>query len=150
MSRFFHALVTSPLTPHEQDLVDRVLTGEQAGLFWEQDPIDQRHAYEVADRVEERLGHDVAAITAALLHDVGKRHSDAGAVGRSLATVFDTLHLPIPGGWRRYRDHEALGARDLELIGADPLTVAFARGRSYRPESIDPAVWEALVAADDA
>ncbi len=148
--RFFGVLVTTPLGPAEQDLVNDALTAEQCRLFWEQDPIDQRHAFEVFRRVGERLGDNSRAAVAALLHDVGKRHSDVGAVGRSLATVFDTLHLPLPEDWRRYRDHEALGAADLEDIGADELAVAFARGRTGRPQSVDPVVWDTLVAADDA
>jgi hypothetical protein len=148
--RFFGVLVTTPLGPADQDLVNNALTAEQARLFWEQDPIDQRHAFDVFRRVGEKLGDDTTAAAAALLHDVGKRHSDVGAIGRSLATVFDTVHLPLPEDWRRYRDHEALGAADLEEIGADELAVAFARGRAARPQSVDPVVWDTLVAADDA
>ncbi|MEA2002835.1 MAG: hypothetical protein U9N84_13255 [Actinomycetota bacterium] len=149
-TRFFGVLATTPLGPAEQELVNKALTAEQSRLFWEQDPIDQRHAFDVFRRVEERLSGDGEAATAALLHDVGKRHSDVGAVGRSLATVLDAIHLPLPGDWRRYRDHEALGAADLEEIGAGELVVAFARGRAGRPESVDPDVWDTLVAADDA
>ncbi len=142
--------MTTPLGPTEQDLVNNSLTAEQSRLFWEQDPIDQRHAFDVFHRVGESLGDDARAAAAALLHDIGKRHSDVGAIGRSLATVLDTIRLPLPEDWRRYRDHEALGAADLEKVGADELTVAFARSRAGRPQSVDPVVWDALVAADDA
>ena len=112
--------------------------------------MDQRHSYEVARRTEAVLGTDSAALTAALLHDVGKRHSRAGAIGRSLATLLDALRLPLPEDWRRYRDHERIGATELAEHGADPLTVAFAAGRRPQPAEVEGHVWEALVAADNA
>ena len=112
--------------------------------------MDQRHAYDVAQRVHSELGENGPAIKAALLHDVGKRHSDVGPIGRSLATVFDALRLPLPADWRRYRDHGELGAADLELIGADDLCVAFARGRFDPATAADQSTWDALVAADNA
>lgn len=149
-TRFLGAVTSSPLGPAAQAEVNAVLTEEQAALFWEQDPIDQRHAYEVAQRVRQRLGEDPSATKAALLHDVGKRHSSAGPIARSLATVLDTANLPLPADWRSYRNHEILGAMDLQEIGADLLAVAFARGRSDDDQSIDPNVWAALVEADNA
>ena len=111
--------------------------------------MDQRHAYEVARRTAGMLGEDKPALTAALLHDVGKRHSRAGAIGRSLATILDGLRLPLPADWRRYRDHEQLGAADLAEQGADPLAVAFASGHRPAGDEVDAHVWDALVAADD-
>ncbi len=119
-------------------------------LFWEQAAADQRHAYEVACRARERLGPDQLVTRAALLHDVGKRHVHMGAVTRTLATMGAAARLPLPGAWRRYRDHEALGAADLEAIGADPFVVAFARRVPAGDLGADAARWDALVAADDA
>lgn len=121
-----------------------------APLFWQQAAIDQRHAYDVARRTEAALGPNQEALTAALLHDVGKRHSDAGVIGRSLATLLDALGLPLPEDWSRYRSHEQLGSTELAEHGAAPLTVAFAAGARPDPGQVDPVVWEALVAADDA
>jgi hypothetical protein len=148
--RFFSVLRSTPLGPHDQDEVNALLAEPAAALFWQQDPIDQRHAFQVAQRVRQRLGEDRPALAAALLHDVGKRHSAAGPIGRSLATVLGALRLPVPPDWRRYLDHGELGAADLRAIGADALTVAFAAGRRGEDGEVRPEVWEALLAADDA
>jgi hypothetical protein len=126
------------------------LTADEAKLFWEQHPIDQRHAYSVAGRVAGMLGDHQDAFAAALLHDVGKRHSSAGPIGRSLATVADLAGVPLPPDWSRYRKHDELGAADLENIGAGPLSIAFAAGRKLPGDEIDAVVWDALRAADDA
>ena len=126
------------------------LSEAEAGLFWDQHSIDQRHGYVVAARVEGALGENREAVAAALLHDTGKRHSSAGAVGRSLATIADGLRLPLPADWRRYRNHGLLGASDLEAVGASRLSIAFARGHNNPSDEIDPDVWQALQTADDA
>jgi len=148
--RFFEVLWVRPLTLSEQAEVAGWLSGRAQELFWEQAAADQRHAYEVALRTRERLGPDPAATRAALLHDVGKRHVRLGAVSRTLATLAGATRMPMPGTWRRYQDHGALGAADLEAIGEAPLVVAFARRPYAPPEGIDGARWDALVAADDA
>lgn len=148
--RFFEVVTSRRLGPAEQAWVSRVLPPDLAELYWLQAPADQRHAYQVARRTEGTLGDDNAALTAALLHDVGKRHSRAGAIGRSLATILDFLRLPLPADWRRYRDHERLGAADLAAHGADPLTVAFAAGRRPGADEVEARVWNALIAADNA
>jgi hypothetical protein len=150
IKRFFGVLTTRRLSPAEQAWVNQVLRKDLAGLFWEQPAIDQRHSYQVARRTEAVLGDHPAALTAALLHDVGKRHSRAGVVGRSLATVLDVLRLPMPPDWRDYRDHERIGSAELAELGADPLTVAFAAGQRPDPDTVKTRVWDALVAADDA
>jgi hypothetical protein len=85
-------------------------------------------------------------VAAALLHDVGKAASDIGPFARSLATLCDTVRLPVPERWQSYRDHGALGAATLVAAGARPLAVAFAAGEPTG----DPDVWQALVAADEA
>ncbi len=143
-------LASRPLSPIEQMSVAASLSAAEAGLFWEQKPIDQRHAYTVAVRVEGSVGEDPEAVAAALLHDIGKRHTSAGLIGRSLATVADMAGMPLPTDWRRYRNHGSLGSADLEGIGATGLSVAFAAGDNRPPAGTDPTVWEALHAADDA
>lgn len=146
--RFFGVLASKPLGPGDQDYVNGVLPRDQAALFWELDAIDQRHCFEVAMRVRSVLGDDAGAIRAALMHDIGKRHSRLGPVSRSLATVFDVVGFRLPAEWRKYRDHGELGAADLEIVGADELSVSFARGHRSGREGTDE-VWEALVAADN-
>jgi hypothetical protein len=150
VSRFFGVLGNRSLSPIEQLSVAASLTEAEASVFWDQHPIDQRHAYVVAARVEGALGENREAVAAALLHDTGKRHSSAGPVGRSLATIADGLRLPLPADWRRYRNHGPLGASDLEALGASRLSIAFARGHNDPPGEIDSDVWQALQAADDA
>ena len=138
-------LTSRPLGPAAQDEVNRILSTAEARLFWEQQSIDQRHAYEVAKRVGSALGSNHDAIAAALLHDVGKRHSRLGPVARSLATVCAKLRLPMPASWQQYEAHAAIGASDLSAIGAGELAIAFAAGTPYGEKR----VWEVLVAADD-
>ncbi len=150
VKRFLEVVTSRGLGPAEQSWVNRVLRPDLAELFWLQAPTDQRHAFEVARRTAGTLGEDNTALTAALLHDVGKRHSRAGAIGRSLATILDGLRLPLPADWRRYREHERLGADDLAERGADALTIAFAAGRRPAGDEVDAHVWNALIAADNA
>ena len=148
ITRFFGVLVSRPLTPQQQDWVNEHLGPAEAELFWQQSVADQAHAHAVARRTEAVLGENRKALAAALLHDVGKRHSAAGPIGRSLATVLDFVHVPMPEDWRRYREHGKLGAQDLSDIGADVTSIAFARGQ--RDEAVDQQVWDALVSADNA
>jgi L-asparaginase/Glu-tRNA(Gln) amidotransferase subunit D len=144
VTRFFGVLNSRPLGPRAQQSVNDVLTPAEAVLFWRQQSIDQRHAYEVAHRVREAVDSE-DAVAAALLHDVGKRHSRLGPIARSLATVAGAVGLPMSETWRSYLEHEALGAADLREIEARPLAIAFAAGS---PQG-DPELWEALVGADD-
>lgn len=144
--RFFGAVLGKPLDPRQQDEVRQMLTSAEAELFFRQQPIDQRHAFDVARRVRAAVPGNDDAVAAALLHDVGKIHSHLGPVARSLATVMDMAHLPLRARWRAYRDHGALGADDLTAAGARSLAVALAAGTPAG----DPEVWAALVAADNA
>lgn len=149
--RFIGHLGAVPLTPTEQAEVRSALDDDRlASLFFRQTPPDQRHALNVAQRFQDSMPDHGSGFRAALLHDVGKAATPAGAIGRSLATVVDELSMPLPGSWRTYRDHGPLGARALEEAGADELAVAFARHHpGEAPPSVDAAVWQALLDADD-
>ena len=147
ITRFVGVVTSRPLGPRAQESVTRVLGETEAAVFWQQQSIDQRHAYEVAARVADSVGEDHPAVVAALLHDVGKRRSRLGAVERSLATVTSLARLPMPGRWKSYLDHGEIGARDLEGIEAHPLAVAFARGKPTG--GVDAEAWSVLEAADD-
>lgn len=147
--RFFGHLAAAGLSPAEQQIVADRLDERGAALFFAQDLADQRHAFVVAERVASTLPGDAEAYTAALLHDVGKRHSRLGAVGRSLATVLDGVGAPMTPAMRRYRRHGAAGAEDLAGAGYDGVVVAFAaRHPSSAPPGIDGARWQALLDAD--
>ena len=62
-------------------------------------------------------------MAAACLHDVGKLDSGLGTFGRVAATIVG----PRTARFRRYHDHEAIGARWLEERGSSPATVALVR-----------------------
>ena len=72
ITRFVGVMASRPLGPRAQESVTRVLGESEAELFWQQQSIDQRHAYEVAARVADSVGEDHPAVVAALLHDVGQ------------------------------------------------------------------------------
>lgn len=147
--RFFGFLVAPPLGPVDQAFVGRHLGREPAFLFWDQQVSDQRHAVDMARRVSATLPGDQGAIRAALLHDVGKRHSALGALGRSLATLLDGFSLPMSARMRAYGLHGPLGADDLEAAGCGDLEISFARHHGgAMPASVEPTRWRALLDAD--
>jgi HD domain len=92
---------------------------------------------------------DERYLAAALLHDVGKSEARLGAVGRSLATMAGAAagHDMAPawqsrGGIRRkfglYLRHDEVGAGMLEMAGARPEAIAWARTHHH------PEQWEQL------
>lgn len=126
-----------------------LLTQDEAVLFWRQHPADQRHALEVARRAWQLRPGSRLLARAGLLHDIGKSDVNLGAIGRSLATVLDALHVPLPDRMARYRAHGELGAVTLEAAGVEDLIVAFARVHpDPAPAGFDQADWAALLEAD--
>jgi hypothetical protein len=125
---------------------------------------DRRHAYAVARRVERALGHEATrpVLAAALLHDVGKTDAGLRTYGRVVATLSGAVAgREMAHVWRTKRGftrkvglyllHPELGGDQLELAGADPLTVAWAR-EHHRPEeqwSVPRHLGHALKEADD-
>lgn len=116
-----------------------LLPGEQA--LWARMPgRDQRHSITVARRFAEiRTDATRAQVAGALLHDIGKIDSALGVIGRVAAT----LTGPRTDRFRRYHDHEAIGASLAADAGSDPLTVALIAG----DESADG--YAELMSADD-
>lgn len=89
------------------------------------------------------------AVTAALLHDVGKRHSALGVPARVVASLMIKMRLPLPTRFRQYRDHGRIAADELESLGAPILAVAFARHHhESRPAEVEPRTWEILIRSD--
>ena len=87
---------------------------------------DRRHSVEVARRFHAAAaGRDGAEMAGALLHDVGKVEAGLGTFGRVAATIVG----PRTDRFRRYHDHEAIGAGLAAAAGADPVTVALIEGR---------------------
>ncbi|MBT8198702.1 MAG: hypothetical protein KJP12_05435 [Acidimicrobiia bacterium] len=146
--RFFGFLRARPLRPGEQLWVTNAVDEPLRSLFFDQSPQDQRHALSVA-REAQRLGGGDEVIVAALVHDVGKRHADLGAVGRSLATILQIMRLPMRGRYLRYRSHGSLGADDLRTASAPGLAISFAELHPQpAPDDVDSGDWEILLAAD--
>jgi HD-like signal output (HDOD) protein len=149
VSRFFGHVRATGLTPQEQQQVHDRLDAVGAELFWAQSAADQRHAFDVAVGVDTALPGDDEAFVAALLHDVGKRHTALGALRRSIATVLDGTGLPMTTSMRRYRRHGLIGAADLSAAGFDGIIVAFAAHHpDPAPAGIDEERWNALLEAD--
>lgn len=147
--RFFDVASSKPLTESEQQAVRSWLTPELAALFFAQQTADQRHGHQAALVVVGDVRHDDDTIVAALLHDVGKRHARLGVFGRSLASLMILARLPLNDRMRAYRDHGLNGARELARLGAPSLAIDFAmHHHGRRPPTIDPAIWELLVDAD--
>lgn len=148
--RFFGSLRPAPATPDEQETVAGLLWPDEAAAFWAQPKPDVRHALDSLGRLHAAGPTRPALERAVLLHDLGKRRSGLGTVGRSMASVLRMLRLPVTPRMRRYLDHGEIGARELEALEAGPLEVAFARHHHIgRPEAVDPAEWHRLVSADD-
>ena len=127
----------------------RWLSPETAEVFFAQHDADQRHGYHAALTVIAAGVDEVGVITAALLHDIGKRHARLGVAGRSLASVMILLGLPLGERMTAYRDHGLIGARELGALGAPSLAIDFAmHHHGTRPPTIDPETWDLLVRAD--
>lgn len=147
--RFFGSLRSRPPSPEEQRAIAGVLTPGELRVFWEQPAMDQRHALTVAARVAAHSDDPLLA-RCALLHDVGKRRSRTGVLGRSIASGLALLHLPVTPRLRAYLDHGRLGAADLAALGSHPTVVAFAEHHHHvRPPGVSAPAWDLLSAADD-
>jgi hypothetical protein len=133
--------VTS-LSRREPDVADtawvnsHLLDGERA-LWRRMSVADRRHSITVARRFADSGGRTRDEIAAALLHDVGKLDAGLGTFGRVVATVIG----PRTERFRRYHDHERIGADMLTAAGSSAGTVALVLGEG-------PAA-AALRAADD-
>ena len=149
VERFFGHVTANGLTPSEQQRVHDRLDPAAAELFWGQSAADQRHAFDVAAGVDAARPGDEEAFTAALLHDIGKRHTSLGALRRSIATVLDGAGLPMTAPMHRYRLHGPIGAAELSAAGFDGIIVAFAAHHpDTAPDGIDEERWRVLLEAD--
>ncbi|MCB1247412.1 MAG: hypothetical protein KDB69_09105 [Acidimicrobiia bacterium] len=146
VKRFFRSVAARSLDAQELDEIHAALPPRLLPLFAALQRMDQRHSYDVYERV----GKDPQLAQAALLHDVGKQASRLGVVRRSCATVGAALHLRLSPRLQRYVDHGPIGAALLEEAGADPLAIAFTRHHpGPTPVDIDPSAWLRLSDADD-
>ena len=140
---------SEPLDADETVFVAGLLRGPEKRLFGEQPSADQRHAYRAARYVVLASPERSDLVRAALLHDVGKRHSRLGILGRVVASLLRQLRLEGRGRVALYLEHPAIGGAELEEAGAEPLVVEFALNHhGRRPATIHPDDWAVLLAAD--
>jgi predicted HD phosphohydrolase len=117
------------------------LTVAELALWRQMSVADRRHSIEVARRfVASAAGAGRDDVAAALLHDIGKLDSDLG-VGMRIAA---TLVGPRTQRFRRYHDHERIGADMLRAAGSSERTASLVDG-----SSTDDVSSAALRAADD-
>lgn len=147
--RFFQVAFARALSPREQLWVSGYLGPAEASLFWSQPVADQRHAHDCGRFVAEKSSTETV-VNAALLHDVGKRHSSLGLVGRSVATVADLLTILGTSQMQAYNQHGPVGADELAAIGASELAVDFARHHQAGANEglTDESNWDLLLQAD--
>jgi putative nucleotidyltransferase with HDIG domain len=148
--RFFEVLFARPLTPDELVQAAEWLGPGLWDPFVSQQRADQRHAFNAGVKVAASRPDRTDLVQAALLHDVGKRRSRLGVIGRTIATVLIRLGLPVTRRVRDYRDHGEIGATELMSSGAPEVVVLFARHHpEERPPGISRDDWAALSAADE-
>lgn len=147
--RFFDVLFARPLSGSERSAVTAWLPEDVGEAFFSQTDADQRHGYHAALSVVAAGVRDDDVVFAALVHDIGKRHSGLGIMGRSVASILIRLGLPLPEKMAAYRDHGLIGARELAASGAPSLAIDFSiHHHGDRPASIDEHTWSVLHAAD--
>lgn len=123
--RFVGSLSRQPPSPADEGWVRIWLADPEWALWAQMAAPDRRHAVLVARRfVARRPAATRAEMAGALLHDVGKIDAGLGTLARVLATVVG----PRTERFRRYHDHERIGAGLLEAAGSDPVTVALVAG----------------------
>ena len=134
--RFLTSL--SGRAPDEADAAwaESYLLGGELQLWRRLSAPDRRHAIAVTRRFQ--AGGSARAIewsreemAGALLHDVGKLESGLGTAGRVVATVVG----PRTARFRRYHDHEQIGAEMLTAVGSSSITTELicGRGRAAAP-----------------
>jgi hypothetical protein len=140
--RWATSLSSAPPSPADAAWAEAFLVPGEMALWRRLSNVDRRHAVVVARRYGAlRPDADRPEMAGALLHDIGKIDAGLGTWRRVVATVVG----PRTDRFRRYHDHEAIGAAMLADAGSDQLTVAMVADDPTLP----PAVRAALHTADD-
>lgn len=118
--RFVTSLSGHPPAVEEEVWAESQLLPAEVALWRRMSNQDRRHSAKVARRfLAARPNATRAEVAGALLHDVGKIECDLGTWGRVVASVV--------GGrterFRRYQDHERIGAELAAAAGSDAATV---------------------------
>ena len=106
-------------------VADHLLPAEAA--LWARLAVqDRRHSLLVARRFVVLAGEPTREeVAGALLHDIGKVDCGLGTFGRVVATIAG----PRGHRFRRYHDHEQIGADLLAEAGSSPATIELVLGR---------------------
>jgi hypothetical protein len=148
-----HALWPA-FTQEDAQEASRLLSPEQASVFFGMEKRDQRHAIEVVRRLRATsVAADSDMLTAALLHDCGKGAVPVWLRILNVLAPAAVERIALEGARSvqsaayRLRHHAEIGARFAETVGSNPTTVRLIRGEVSADESERLA---RLRAADDA
>ena len=118
--RFFTSLSKRPPASNDIAWVNEKLLESEFELWCRMKPHDQRHSIEVARRFcELRPTFSRDEVAAALLHDIGKVHSELGVMGRVVATIVG----PKGTKFREYHNHEVIGLNLCRAAGSSTETL---------------------------
>jgi hypothetical protein len=123
--RFITSLSRRAPAAADTTWADSHLLDGESRLWHRMPAADRRHSILVARRFESSGSWTRDEMAGALLHDIGKIESDLGAFGRVIATIVG----PRTARFRRYHDHEPIGADLLAAAGSTEITVELVRGR---------------------
>ena len=118
--RFFTSLSKRPPSTDDVAWVNEKLLANEFELWNRLKPHDQRHSIEVARRFAAL--HPTSTrdeVAAALLHDIGKVHSELGVMGRVVATIVG----PKGTKFREYHNHEVIGLNLCRVAGSSTETL---------------------------
>ncbi|MGZ4790816.1 MAG: hypothetical protein ACXWBO_03035 [Ilumatobacteraceae bacterium] len=123
--RFLSSLSSRPPDAADTAWAESFLLDGELQLWRRLDAPDRRHAITVARRFAPMATWTRDEMAGALLHDIGKLDSGLGTAARVVATVLG----PRTDRFRRYHDHERIGADMLAGAGSSPVTIELVRGR---------------------
>ena len=148
-TRLLSVVLSTGLKPGEVEEVRDWLSPFEGDAFFAQPLYDQRHGWRAARMVADQQPLRRDLVRAALLHDIGKRQAGLGPIGRSFASAHTKFGGRPKGKWLSYMEHGPAGAVELDILGAEPVVVEFARHHhGERPDSISVEEWTVLQASD--
>jgi hypothetical protein len=133
--RFVTSLSRREPTDADTAWADSHLLDGESRLWHRMTAADRRHSILVARRFESNGSWSREEMAGALLHDVGKLESGLGTAGRVVATVVG----PRTARFRRYHDHEQIGAAMLTAVGSSSITTDLICGRGRAAAALEAA-----------
>jgi hypothetical protein len=133
--RFFTSLSRREPDVADTAWVDSQLLDSESQLWHRMTAADRRHSIMVGRRFDAAGTWSRDEVAGALLHDIGKVDCGLGTFGRVVATVVG----PRTARFRRYHDHEQIGADLLTAAGSSPATIELVRGRGRAAAALSAA-----------